>query len=59
MSIIRSLFDAMGRGMKRHLIIAALAALCALLSSCDKCTGELQELRVPGAPKSCSDHLQR
>jgi len=45
--------------MRRHLIFAALAALCALLSGCDKCTGELQELRVPGAPKSCSDPLQR
>jgi len=45
--------------MSRHWIIAAAVALCALLSGCDKCTGELQELRVPGAPKSCSDSLQR
>ncbi len=45
--------------MRRHLIIAAAAALCALLSACDKCTGEFQELRVPGAPKTCADPLQR
>jgi hypothetical protein len=45
--------------MRRHLIIAAVVALCALLSGCDKCTGEFQELRVPGAPKTCADPLQR
>jgi len=59
MGNIRNLVDPTGRGMRRHLIIAAAAALCALLSACDKCTGEFQELRVPGAPKTCADPLQR
>lgn len=26
----------------------------ALLSACDKCTGGLQEIRVPFAPHACS-----
>ncbi|CAN3991499.1 hypothetical protein [Methylocystis bryophila] len=45
--------------MRRHLIFAALAALCGLLSGCDKCTGGFQELRVPAVPKSCPDTQQR
>jgi hypothetical protein len=51
--------DAMRRGMRGHWMIAALAALCALLSGCDKCTGEFQELRFPGPPKACSEQPQR
>jgi hypothetical protein len=46
--------------MRRGLLAyAALAALCAALAGCDKCTGGFEELRFPHIPKSCSDGAQR
>jgi predicted small secreted protein len=43
----------------RLVLISALVAACALLSACDKCTGDLQDLRYPGGPKSCTGEAAR
>lgn len=45
--------------MRRRVgVFALLAALCALLSACDKCGG-FQDIRVPGAPHACKDGAPR
>ena len=44
---------------RRILMFVALAALGALLSGCDKCTGGLQEIRFPKLPDSCSGDSSR
>lgn len=34
--------------------LTIVLAVSALLSACDKCTGGLQDIRVPFAPQACS-----
>jgi predicted small secreted protein len=46
--------------MRRKItLLAFLLGACALLSACDKCTGDLQDLRYPGGPKSCRGEAAR
>lgn len=34
--------------------LAAVLAAAALLAGCDKCSGGLQDIRIPLAPRACS-----
>jgi hypothetical protein len=34
--------------------LAIVLTACALLSGCDKCTGDLQDIRLPFAPHACT-----
>lgn len=34
--------------------LAVVLIAAALLSACDKCTGGLQDIQVPFAPRACS-----
>jgi hypothetical protein len=40
--------------MRKFGILAGLVLACALLAGCDKCTHELQDIRLPAAPRACS-----
>jgi hypothetical protein len=40
-------------------MLALLVGVCAQLAGCDKCTGGLQEIQIPGQPKTCAGNTQR
>jgi hypothetical protein len=40
--------------MRKFCILAGLVAAYALLAGCDKCTHELQDIRLPMLPHACS-----
>ncbi|CAN2535578.1 MAG TPA: hypothetical protein VIF40_08450 [Methylosinus sp.] len=40
--------------MRKICILAGLVAAYALLTGCDKCTHELQDIRLPTLPQACS-----
>ncbi|WP_018266681.1 MULTISPECIES: hypothetical protein [Methylosinus] len=40
--------------MRKLCILAGLVAAYALLAGCDKCTHELQDIRLPLPPQACA-----
>jgi hypothetical protein len=42
------------RVLRKFFVPAVLAAAFALLSGCDKCSYELQDIRLPSPPHACS-----
>lgn len=40
--------------MRKIGILAGLVLACALLAGCDKCTHEIQDIRLPLPPQACS-----
>lgn len=54
-AIVAAIDTGGGRGMARKTArLAVVLIAAALLSACDKCTGGLQDIQIPLAPRACS-----